>query len=355
MDEMKWAWVLFVAATLVMLIRIAMWFFPMPGWRAEKVAAAAEAPAAVASAAVESAAPAAPEPIPEPAPDPGPDWEDEPVPAAAVPAAVPPQAAVPPAPPSAPAGPPPEEFHFRRVRWGMPREEVLAAETLLPLRENERGLVYATTIGDFPCLLFYTFTQDRLVRARLSFSDPSGRDIPPLTVAQAQRRFLQLREQLRERYGESIRNVEYLPRDVSDLRRRAQRQEELAQQYDTEIAEAEARLQRQRGLLENRFRDWDNRAEMVARGLAPLERDLRDLRAWKQEALAAAAESRNGIEQNRAADAARPLGAVMTARWPFARELHDVELKLDFRGAVPRLDIRYAATQALPGWEANEL
>ena len=94
---------------------------------------------------------------------------------------------------------------------------------------------------------------------------------------------------------------------------------------------------------------------MVARGLAPRERDLRDLRAWKQEALAAAAESRSGIEQNRAADAARPLVAVMTARWPFARELHDVELQLDFRGPVPRLDIRYAATQALPGWEANEL
>lgn len=348
MDEMKWAWVLFVAATLVMLIRIAMWFFPMPGWRAEKVAAAAEAPAAVA---VEPAVPAAPEPVPEPEPEPEPDWEDEPVPAAAVPPAV----TVPPAPPSVPAGPPPEEFHFRRVRWGMPREDVLAAETQLPLRENEHGLVYATTIGDFPCLLSYTFTRDRLVRARLAFSDPSGRDIPPLTVAQAQRRFLQLREQLQARYGESVRDVEYLPRDVSDLHRRAQRQEELAQQYDTEIAEAETRLRQQRALLENRFRDWDNRAEMVARGLAPRERDLRDLRAWKQEALAAAAESRNGIAQNRAADAARPLVAVMTARWPFARELHDVELKLDFRGAVPRLDIRYAATQALPGWEANEL
>ena len=46
----------------------------------------------------------------------------------------------------------------------------------------------------------------------------------------------------------------------------------------------------------------------------------------------------------------------MTARWPFARDLHDIELKLDFRSGAPRLDIRYEAAQGLPGvWRMDEL
>ena len=42
MDEVKWAWVLFLAATLALLIRLSMWFLPAPGWRTEKVDRAAE-------------------------------------------------------------------------------------------------------------------------------------------------------------------------------------------------------------------------------------------------------------------------------------------------------------------------
>ena len=51
MNEMKWAWVLFVAASLAVVIRLAMWMMPAPGWRAEKVAAAAEGASAEAPAA----------------------------------------------------------------------------------------------------------------------------------------------------------------------------------------------------------------------------------------------------------------------------------------------------------------
>ena len=45
----------------------------------------------------------------------------------------------------------------------------------------------------------------------------------------------------------------------------------------------------------------------------------------------------------------------MTARWPDARELHDVELVLDFRSAVPRLDIRYEATSGPANGRTHEL
>ncbi len=345
MDDMKWAWALFVAASLAVLIRVGWWFLPVSALKhSEQVAAATEAanPPASAPPAAESAAPPA-EPV----------WPDEAVergedqPAA-------PEAAVAP-PPAAPA-PPPEEFHFRRTRWGMALAEVRAAEEGEPLRENERGLMYATSTLELPCLLTYSFAQGRLVRARLAFSDPAGRDIPPLTVAQAQRRFLYLREQLRSRYGEPVRKTVHAPRDVSGLRRGAQKQDELARQYDTEIAEAGRRLEKQRALLENRYAGWPNRAEMVARGLASHERDLRDLRAWKQEALEQAEKSRDTIRRHEDADRASPLVATMTARWPFARDLHDIELKLDFRSGAPRLDIRYEAMPGLSGvWGMDEL
>ncbi len=157
-------------------------------------------------------------------------------------------------------------------------EEVRASEPIEPLRENERGLLYATTTLDLPSLLTYSFLQRRLVGARLLFSDPSGKEIPPLTVAQAQRRFLYLRSQLKARYGDPIQKTVTMPRNVSNLRRSANKQVELAQQYDVEIAEAEERLHKRRALLESRFANWPNRSEMVSKGLASNERDLRDLR-----------------------------------------------------------------------------
>ena len=341
MDEVKWAWVLFLAATLALLIRLSMWFLPAPGWRSEKVDRAAE----VVSTAVdsemhllpegpESAAPAQPEPSPEPVSPPAPA---EPI------------RTEPPPPP------PPPEFHLRHVRWGMSPAEVRAAEASAPVRESGSGLTYVTTTMELPCLLAYSFESGRLARARMAFSDPTGVDIPPLSVAQAQRRFLYLREQLRSRYGEPIQKTTALSRDLSDLERSAQKQGELAKQYDVEIAEAERRMAKQRELLEKRYRRWSNPAEMVARGLAPYERDLKDLRAWKEEALGRADRSRKSIQERREADARFPPIATRSARWLRARGLHDVELLLDCRPAVPRLDIRYEAVPGLANARKNEL
>lgn len=342
MDEVKWAWVLFLAATLALLIRLSMWFLPAPGWRTEKVDRAAE----VVSAAVdnempllpegsEPAAPAQPEPPPEPVSLPAPP---EPI-----------RAESPPPPPA------PPEFHLRHVRWGMSPAEVIASEASAPVRESGSGLTFVATTMELPCLLAYSFESGRLVRARMSFSDPAGADIPPLSVAQAQRRFLYLREQLRSRYGEPIQKTSVLSRDLSDLERSAQKQGELAKQYDVEIAEAERRMAQQRELLEKRFRRWSNSGEMVARGLAPYERDLKDLRAWKEEALARADRSRKSIQERREADARFPPIATRSARWLRARGLHDVELLLDCRPAVPRLEIRYESVPGLANKRKNEL
>ena len=338
MDEIKWAWVLFVAATLALLIRLSTWFVPAPGWRDAKVKQATETAetAAVAEAMPEIApAPLPPPPEPIPVPPPAPPPVAEPV-------------RLEPEPPPAAPAPPPEEYHLRRVRWGMAPEEVRAAERTEPLRASATELTYATMTLELPCLLTYSFVDGHLTCAHLAFSDASGLDIPPLTVAQAQRRFLYLREQLRSRYGEPVQKTVTVPRDASQLERTVQKQAELAKQYDVEIAEADRRLKEHRARLEARFKRWKNPAEMVARGLAPYERDLRDLRRWKQEALELAGESRKGIQERREADAREPLVAWMNARWPAAQELHDVELTLDFRGRAPRLDVRYDATRGAP-------
>ncbi len=349
MDEVKWAWVLFLAATLALLVRLATWFLPAPVlWHSEKVSQAADASPASAPAEKDGGSPRAEAMEAASTPNAAQDQREWNVslPVETIPSSSGPVSAAPPS----------EEFHLRRVRWGMAMDEVKAAEREAPLRENERGLMYATTTLELPCLLTYSFEGGRLVRARMSFSDPMGRDIPPLSVAQAQRRFLYLREQLRSRYGDPVQKTNHVPRDVSDLRRSAQKQDELATQYDVEIAEAEARLKKQREALNRRFARWSNPAEMVARGLAPYERDLNDLRAWKKEAVDRATQSREGIRKNQAADAVQPLVATMTARWLFARELHDIELKLDCRSAVPRLDISYEGGPSLQGqWRMNEL
>ena len=335
MDEMKWAWVLFVAATLALLVRLSTWFLPAPGWRDAKVRQAAET---AESAAVEEAMPEIAAPLPAPAP------EAEP---AALPEAEPVASAEPVAEPVPPCAPllPPEEYHLRRVRWGMAPDEVRAAERHDPLRGDAAALTYATTTLDLPCLLTYSFVDGRLARVRMAFSDPAGVDIPPLSVAQAQRRFLYLREQLRSRYGEPVQKTVTQPRDASQLERTLQKQDELAQQYDAEIADAARRLKEQRERLEARFRRWKNSAALVARGLAPYERDLRDLKQWKQEALDLAGQSRKGIQERRDADLRAPLVAARFARWPYAQDLHDVELVLDCRGRTPRLEVRYDATR----------
>ena len=335
MEEMKWAWVLFVAATLALLVRLAMWFWPTAAlMHKEEIAEAVEKASAVAQAETPAPLPEPPAPPPEKKRD---DW------------GLPKPAEVKlPVPVPAPPAPPPEEYHLRWTRWGMSPEEVRAAEGIEPLRSGENSLVYSVSTLALPSLLTYSFEQKRLVRARLSFSDPAGVDIPPLTVAQAQRRFLYLREQLRSRYGEPLLKTTHVPRDSSALNRSALKQEELVRQYDAEIAEAEARLKAQREKLEKKFARWSNPAEYVARGLASYERDLRDLRQWKQEALDLAARSRKGIQAHREADAAQPLVASMSARWPDARGIHDVHLRLDLRGAVPRLDVRYESVRSLP-------
>ena len=353
MSGIKWAWIFFIAATILVAVRLATTTLRAPAdehaQRVETATQVAAAPAEAVPAEEKTArqAEAAREESPVAADAPGAYEEPEqaPEPERSAEAAE-----------TTRAEEHDEPFHFRRIRWGMTPEEVRAAETEAILGETAGGLRFATTTLGMPCLLDYGFAHGRLVRARLSFSDPAGRDIPPLTVAQAQRRFLRLREELRARYGDAVQKSVRAPRDVTGLSRSALRQEELAKQYDAEIAEAEERLRKQREWLQKRYERWPNRESLVERELRPRERDLRELREWKKEALANAMEARKAIQNNRAADATSPLVALVSARWSAAKELHDVELVLDLRGRVPLLEVRYEWAQLLPTtWGVDEL
>ena len=233
-----------------------------------------------------------------------------------------------------------EEWHFRQTRWGMTREEVKAAEYGLLLYENAQRLVYSTSTLHLPCLLKYSFDGDRLARVHLVFTQALGRDLPLLTQAQAQQRYLFLRGQLRERYGDPLEREFRQPRNVAHLEQKIQKQDEISAQYDAEILETQERLARQREILENRYKNWGNRAELVARGLAIYERDLSDLRKWKQEALETAERSKKSIQSHQVADVEAPL-TLYVSRWTAAKGLHHIELRLDLRNRFPVLDIRY--------------
>lgn len=359
MDWVKWTWVLFVAASVAVLVRFVILLLPAPAIQhATDVTAAVQGIEESAVNLVEPPVPEVPLKLSTPAlsttpetmwsttyPDASDLWESLYSEAWPLPETV-----------TTRESEPPEEFHLRRTRWGMSGAEVRSAEQIAPLRESANSLDYLTTTLDLPCVLTYFFAQDRLVRAHLAFSDPSGRHIPPLSVAQAQRRFLFLREQLRYRYGKPVVHIRHVPRDVTALQQRVQKQAELTRQYDVEIAEAEARLRQQRSWLDTRYAGWQRKAELVARGLAPYERDLRELKTWKQEALETATQARRNIQEHQQADAQTPLVALMSARWPFAREVQDIELRLDLRAQAPRLDIRYrAARPALDALGMDEL
>lgn len=321
----NWDRWLFVLATVALLMRLGFWLWPVtdkPRVGEAKVEVLAEEPVPESLPAPEEPLPVSVEMEPERLPEPLPAL----LPAPALPL---------------PPAPAPEEFHFRQTRWGMTMEEVRAAEPSNPIRESERGLLYSATTLELPSLVSYGFVQGRLVRARLSFADPSGTDIPPLSVAQAQRRFLFLREELRSRYGTPAESTTPLKRDVSGFQRQILKQDEMAKQYDVEVEEAEQRLQKERSVLEKRFAPWRDHDERVRRGMAPLERDLDDLRGWKQEALEQLRLSQKSLEEQKLADVTHPLVGIRTARWKNAREVHDIELRLDFRGRSPQLDIFY--------------
>ncbi|UCF93817.1 MAG: hypothetical protein JSW39_06565 [Desulfobacterales bacterium] len=63
------------------------------------------------------------------------------------------------------------EYDFRRTKWGMPQEDVLAAEPMKPVAKNERMLTYQTKILEKNVDLFFLFVQDKLLGATYQLNE----------------------------------------------------------------------------------------------------------------------------------------------------------------------------------------
>lgn len=248
----------------------------------------------------------------------------------------------------APASPPAEPYQFRRTRWGMTMDEVLAAEDSPPIRSTPTALTFATTTLDVPCILTYSFRRGTLSGAHLQFSAADSTEIPPLTPTQAYRRYRWLFARLQERYGTPIQRETPLPRDTFTLEERAARRQEDIRQYTNSMAMATRRIEATRQRLQRKYRAWPDAEKRMARELEPEQRRLRDLLAWKKEAETEAADALRHIRQNKDADRTHPLMASLSARWPDARDAHSIELMADFRVIPPRVAIHYRPHPVLP-------
>jgi hypothetical protein len=59
-----------------------------------------------------------------------------------------------------------EEYSFRKTKWGMSKQQVLASETLKPAQEKPNLLIYKTRLLENNYYIIYIFVDDKLVRSK---------------------------------------------------------------------------------------------------------------------------------------------------------------------------------------------
>ena len=58
---------------------------------------------------------------------------------------------------------------FRKINWGMPKDEVKKIETAKLQKESDKQLIYSTEVAGFKTTLIYLFYGDKLTRAAYIF------------------------------------------------------------------------------------------------------------------------------------------------------------------------------------------
>lgn len=95
------------------------------------------------------------------------------------------------------------EFDFRRTRWGMTKEQVIAGEGT-PASQTAVGLVYLLQVAGLKSALTYDFESGRLARAKYAllekYSEPSQYVVAAAAWLDA----------LKERYGEPKQEIRWL-------------------------------------------------------------------------------------------------------------------------------------------------
>lgn len=92
---------------------------------------------------------------------------------------------------------PVQQYDFKRIIWGMSREEVKASENMTPSYEDEESVAYSVTICGLRAELFYIFTKTgKLSRAGYYIDEKHFNENLYITD------FWTLREALIDKYGD---------------------------------------------------------------------------------------------------------------------------------------------------------
>jgi hypothetical protein len=89
------------------------------------------------------------------------------------------------------------QYDFRKTKWGMTKEQVLASETSeLSPQENGNSLSYKGTVNDLDCYIVYVFAFDTLVRAQYNIIEEHTKSNQYITD------YEKLKEILKGKYGQ---------------------------------------------------------------------------------------------------------------------------------------------------------
>ena len=96
-----------------------------------------------------------------------------------------------------------QEFDLRKVRWGMSRAEVHAAEGRKPLEERREGMVYSVDFLGSPTFLTYFFAQDKVVAAAYIFKmNKQGSNLSDNDAKEYMGGFGKLESLMSKKYGQ---------------------------------------------------------------------------------------------------------------------------------------------------------
>jgi len=105
------------------------------------------------------------------------------------------------------------KYNFRRVKWGMTKAQVKAAETSKLRDENNDGLLYRTKAATLSTNLLYSFAENKLVRAGYMFKDTHSNENAYIDDYQRVKRILT------KKYGQPEKDREKWSNDLYKSRR----------------------------------------------------------------------------------------------------------------------------------------
>ena len=96
-----------------------------------------------------------------------------------------------------------ENYNFRKTKWGMERKEVKQKVDEDIYNENEKFVMYETTVANLESIMLFQFAQDKLVSAGYYFNESHSNS--NLYIKE----YKEIKEILTKKYGEPTRGGKY--------------------------------------------------------------------------------------------------------------------------------------------------